>query len=138
MRPERSFPEWVATLHRAAGDADAAASTGWTPPMDVLERADGLEVRMDLAGVEPETVHVAVRSGVLFVTGDKGPAGCRSGAVFHVAERTCGRFARSVPLRLAYDAAAIQAVLERGELRIVVPRLEDRRGATIPVPVEVR
>ena len=132
MRPERSFPEWVATLRSTLTDPDTTATAGWVPAMDVLDRPEGLEIRLDLAGVAASAVQVAVRGSLLVVTGDKGPAGCRSGALFHVAERTCGRFARSIPLRLAFDASAIRATLERGELRVAVPRIDDTPGRHDP------
>jgi HSP20 family protein len=124
---------WAEELRRVL-DARDAALTAWAPPMDVLESADSIELRLDVAGVPLETLHVTVRAGRLVVEGEK-PHNCRPGAAFHVAERACGRFARTVPLTLAYDASGIRATLTRGELRIVIPRIEERRGREITVPV---
>lgn len=112
-------------------DLHAAA---WTPPMDVIERPDLVEIRLDLPGVPMAAIRVTAKAGVLLISGDK-PHACRGGAAFHVAERTCGRFARAVPLRLAFDAARIRATFRQGELRIEVPRIEERRGGEIVIPV---
>lgn len=134
MRPEHPFPEWVAPLR--SGFTAPQAHSSWTPPMDVLERPDGLEIRVDVAGIPATALAITVRGQVLYISGDKGPAGCHSGATFHVAERTCGRFLRVVPLRMAFQTGAIRATLRNGELRIVVPRAEERRGIPIPIPIE--
>jgi HSP20 family protein len=116
-------------------DTRDVQTTGWTPPMDVVERPDCVEIRLDVPGVPLAALRVSVRAGTLVVSGDKPPATCCSGAAFHVAERACGRFTRSIPLRLAFDASAIRASLRQGELRIEVPRIDERRGREIQIPV---
>ena len=116
-------------------DTRDVQTTGWTPPMDVVERPDGVEIRLDVPGVPLAALRVSVRAGTLVVSGDKPTAACCSGAAFHVAERACGRFTRSIPLRLAFDASAIRASLRQGELRIEVPRIDERRGREIQIPV---
>jgi HSP20 family protein len=115
------------------------AATGHVPPMDIVERPDALEILVDVAGICPTAIHVIVRGSRLLITGHKQPAcACTPGlAAFHVAERTFGRFARAIPLRMAFDASAVRATLKHGELRIVVPRLEDRRGREIEIPIDL-
>jgi HSP20 family molecular chaperone IbpA len=55
---------------------------------------------------------------------------------FHLAERAYGRFARAVRLSGAFDAGRARAKIESGQLRIVLPRMEDRRGRMYTVPVD--
>jgi HSP20 family protein len=130
---------WVDDLRRAFRDDDEAArhqsTADWLPPTDVIERADGLEVIVDLAGVD-DRLRVSVVDRVLVVSGEKSTGPCNAGAAFHVAERTFGKFERAIPLRMAFDAGAIKATFFQGELRIVVPRIEDRRGREIVIPIE--
>jgi HSP20 family protein len=145
MRSSASMPlphdvqGWADELRRAfRDDGDAArqrSASDWLPPTDVIERADGLEVIMDLAGVG-DSLRVSVVDKILVVSGQKSPGPCNAGAAFHVAERTFGRFQRAVPLRMAFDARAIKATFFQGELRIVIPRIEDRRGQEIVIPIE--
>jgi HSP20 family protein len=126
-------------LRRALHDEGDAGRRGsaadWQPPTDVIERPDGLEVIMDLAGVADQ-LRVVVVDHTLVVSGEKSPSGCAAGAAFHVAERTFGRFQRAVPLRIAFDAGTITATFTQGELRITVPRIDDRRGREIAIPIE--
>jgi len=106
------------------------------PPLDVLETGTSLEVLVDVPGVSPESLRVAVRRSTLLVVGAKQAAPPDASARFHLAERSFGRFARAVQLTGAFDAAGARASVRAGQLRIVLPRLEDRRGRVLAIPVE--
>ena len=140
MAARSELSDWADELRQALREAGVPLgreASGWVPPMDVIERPEGIEVILDLAGVRG-AVRVTVKGGVLVVAGEKRqPGKCAHGAAFHVAERTFGAFIRAVPLRMAFDAAGIKARLANGELRISVPRIEDRRGREIDIPIEI-
>jgi HSP20 family protein len=105
-------------------------------PLDVIETSTGMEVIADLVGVDPDAVHVAVARDTLLITGVKRPAACgHQDATFHVAERVFGRFARAVRLGGAFDVARGGATLRAGELRVTLPRIEERRGREHRIPV---
>ena len=106
------------------------------PAVDVFESTTGLEVVVDVPGVHPESIRVAIRRGVLLVVGAKLISPPHPAARFHLAERSYGRFARVVRLSGAFDAAHARAVTRAGELRITLPRLEERRGRVLRIPVE--
>lgn len=108
-----------------------------TPPLDIVHTDGGVEVVMDLPGVAPERVRVLLKDGVLVLVGEKGSpyGGERVEATFHLVERGFGRFARAVHLDGAIDGSAARAVLRDGELRVVVPKIPERRGQEIAVPV---
>jgi HSP20 family protein len=106
-------------------------------PLDVVETSDGMEVLLDLVGVSPDAVQVVIARDTLLVSGVKQPSGCEhhGDATFHVAERVFGRFARAVRLAGAFDVARAKATLHAGELRVTVPRIEERRGREHRIPV---
>lgn len=120
----------------SAEEAGGAAAE-CTLPLDVLETAEGIEVVMDLAGVTAENVQVVVARNTLVIMGHKAPSGCEHHreAAFHVAERTFGRFTRGVRLSGAFDVARGAAMLREGELRVTLPRIEERRGREHRIPV---
>lgn len=106
------------------------------PLLDVLETERDLELVLDLPGVAPEHVRVLVRHGIVVVAGEKERSTQASGpASFHLVERDFGRFVRAVRVHVAIDAAAAEARLADGELRIVLPKIQDRRGRDYLVPI---
>jgi len=118
-------------------DESAAATAECTVPLDVVETPEGLEIVMDLAGVSADAVTIVVARDTLLIMGHKNPSGCehQREAAFHVAERTFGRFARGVRLAGAFDSGRADARLRAGELRVTLPRIEERRGRERRIPV---
>lgn len=106
------------------------------PPLDVLETSAVIEVVVDLPGVAPEAIRVALRRQTLLIVGVKHATSPEAAARFHVAERSYGRFARAVRLTAAIDASQGRARVESGQLHVVLPRIEDRRGQVIEIPIE--
>jgi HSP20 family protein len=115
----------------------AAAATGeCRPALDVVDTTDGVEVVMDMAGVPAHAIRVCVRRNTVLVVGAKMGPTMPADARYHVAERSSGRFARAVRLSGAVDASRAKAFVRAGLLRVVLPRIEDRRGRLILIPVE--
>lgn len=136
----REFTDEIARLFDEL-DREGGARRGpaghCTPALDVQETADALEVVVDLPGVSADRLRVMVKSGVLVIVGEKSSPypGGRENATFHLVERGFGRFARAVKLVGAFDGGRARAVLEGGELRVIVPRIDERRGREILVPI---
>ena len=108
------------------------------PVVDVFETDRTVEVVLDLPGVAPDAVRVLFKSGVILIVGEKErPDMSRRGpASFHLVERDFGRFARAVKITTAIDGAQVTARLANGALRIVLPRIQERRGAGRLVPID--
>lgn len=109
----------------------------FSPTLDAIETHDAVEIVIDVPGVLPDDLRVLLRGNVVIVAGGKTPpmADERARASFHLVERDFGRFARAVRLSGAFDAATATATLCGGELRVRVPRLNERRGHGVLVPV---
>jgi HSP20 family protein len=118
--------------------AQAAGIAGeYTPSCDVLESPTVVEIVVDLPGVDRERLQIVFSRGTVLIAGTKRASVCsHSDAAFHLAERAFGRFARAVRISGAVDAGRARATLAAGELRIVLPRIADRRGGQIAIPVE--
>ncbi len=115
----------------------AAETVEYRAPVDVIETAVSVEVVADLPGVQMESVRVTFTEGTLVISGRKRVPQCtHREAAFHLAERTFGHFVCAVRCELAVDAGRARATLARGELHIVLPRIEERRGREIPITVE--
>ena len=107
-----------------------------TPPLDIIETTAALEAILDIPGVPEDSIEIVLSGNVLLVTGQKLPSPCEHrDAAFHIAERSFGRFARAIGVDGAFDAGRATATLNAGELRIALPRLADRRGGPIRIPI---
>ncbi len=107
------------------------------PAIDVFESDEAVTVAADLPGVEPAALRVIAKDDLVLVAGEKRSCAARLHASFHLIERGFGRFVRTVTLTRACDTSQARATLGDGELRIVIPKLADRRGARIEIPIRV-
>jgi HSP20 family protein len=103
------------------------------PVLDVLETSTGVEIILDITGVDADALRVRFRDGVVLIAGAKAPS--NPGGTYHLVEREFGRFARAVRLSGAFEVSAARASLENGELTIVIPRRADRRGRPHSIPI---
>jgi HSP20 family protein len=106
-----------------------------SPPLDVFETDDALEISVDLPGLDPSTVRILAKGDSILIAGEKLARRARGESTFHLVERGYGRFARVVRLARACDTAKARARLVDGELRISVPKTVERRGRVIPISI---
>jgi HSP20 family protein len=125
-------------FERLAGFERATQPAGveWLPSLDMFDCKGNLIVVVEVPGLLTDSLKLVAREGMLVVTGerrDKRPQGV---VAFHCMERPSGRFSREIPIDRALDVRKAEARLERGLLTIVIPRLKDRRGRELHIPVE--
>jgi HSP20 family protein len=109
-----------------------------SPPVDVYESDDALEIAADLPGVEAAAIRVVSKGDSILIAGEKVARRGRGESSFHLVERGYGRFARVVRLPRSCDASKATATFAHGELRVSVPKIGDRRGTAIPITVRTR
>lgn len=114
----------------------AHLSTECRPALDIMETAEATEVVVDVPGVRPASLRVAIRANTVMIVGAKLVPPAPANARFHLAERAYGRFARAVRIAGAFDAKRAKAILDNGRLRVVLPRIEDRRGQLVHIEIE--
>src|SRR5215467_4101287 len=113
-----------------------AALVEYTPPIDVVETDTAVQILLDLPGVDPKQIDLVFSNNVLLISGEKIPGRPdQEDAAYHIAERAFGRFARAIGVDGAFDASKAVATLKDGELRVVMPRLTERRGGKIRIAV---
>lgn len=106
-----------------------------SPPIDVYETDDAVEVVVDLPGIDPAAVRIISKGDSLLVAGDKAPRRVRGESSFHLVERGYGRFARVVRLARACDPSNARARFVSGELQISIPKIVERRGKPITIAI---
>lgn len=124
-------------LARRRPDRRNLVSGECLPLQDVFETDKTIEIVLDVPGVSVDSCRVMLKGGVVLVVGEKErPEPTRGPASFHLVERDFGRFARAVRVHVAIDAAKVRARLKDGELRIILPKLQDRRGREYIVQID--
>ncbi len=94
----------------------------WHPCLDMYESAAGVTISVELPGLSREDISLEIEGRGLIVSGERRPEKEPGDGVFHMLERSHGRFARRVDLPEGLDLSATRAVLRDGVLTVSVPR----------------
>ena len=111
------------------------AASGWVPNLDVLHSSENVMVMAELPGVDPSKLKLAVSSGHLTITGEKPRSKTVKGAKYHCLERGHGSFSRTVQLPEPVNTHQAKAVFCEGLLTVSFPRVRNRRGQAIEIPI---
>ena len=124
-------------LARRRPDRRHMVSGECLPLLDVFETDRTIEIVLDVPGVAADGLRIMVKSGVVLVAGEKERADpARGPASFHLVERDFGRFARAIRVHAAIDAGQARARLQNGELRVLLPKIQERRGRELIMAIE--
>lgn len=113
-----------------------AATGAWIPAMDVLETEDRFVVKLELAGIEPDDVEVAVEDSTLSVSGTREFSTETNEENYHRVERRYGSFSRSITLPQTVDTEKVEASFDKGVLTVEVPKVERAKPKKIQVRAE--
>lgn len=121
----------------ASPGSRSTAAGDCVPPLDVIETDEALEILLDVPGVAASSLRVLLKGSVVLIAGEKWVTGAGPGTGgYHLVERGSGRFARAVRVSGPFEGSRVRATLTDGELRITLPKLADRRGAGLVVPID--
>ena len=126
-----------AALQEAAEVDGPLASGTWSPPVDLCESEDAINLRIELPGVAAEQIEIGLTSSQLRVWGEKKRRAARGRITSHLcSERSYGRFTRIVPLRWTINVRDATAELANGILIVRLPKAQDRRGKEFKIAVK--
>ena len=131
LSPTGSNPKNTGELihHLLLGGRPAClwSARAWVPPTDVYQTKDAVIVRMELAGVDPASIHIEARTGEVVVRGVR--QDCHQGCKLRVAQMEIpyGPFERVIPMDFPISPRRAQARYQAGMLEIVLPRVTRAR-----------
>jgi HSP20 family protein len=138
IRNGLAMTPWTAPMNRLEGLFDRLfddSAFGFTPrvegaaaPVSLWQDDDHIYVEADLPGITEQDVEVTVHKGVLFIRGERK---FEEGRQYLYNGRTWGRFERAIRLPDEVDAAAVQAELSQGVLRVVLPKSPETKPRKI-------
>lgn len=99
------------------------------PSVDVTETDKQIEITAELPGLEEKDVQVNFADNVLTIRGEKKAEKEEKDKTYRLVERSYGSFMRSLELPEGVDADAIKASIDKGVLKVTVPK---------PAPAQVK
>jgi HSP20 family protein len=132
---DRLFAHALGLHGQWQGVAMDNSSPAWAPALDISERKDAYLVTVELPGVKMDDLKVTLEDDVLSIQGERHISNDTSEEQYHRIERRYGAFRRSITLPAHKMADAVEASLEDGVLRILVPKAEEAKPKRIEVRV---
>lgn len=127
---------WAQIHRKLVGEIVEPQGGAWAPNTDVYESADDVMVKVELAGVDKESVQIQLDGQTLIVQGmRRDPYGGEStaGYRFRQMEIEYGPFQRAVALPFPVDADHATAQMQNGILKIRLPRAQEAAPTKISV-----
>jgi HSP20 family protein len=90
-------------------------------------------VTVELPGVQLDDLQITMEDGLLTIQGERQVASESSEEQYHRLERSSGAFRRAITLPAHIMADAVEASMEDGVLRILVPKAEEAKPKRIQV-----
>jgi HSP20 family protein len=130
-RFQRSYHDLI----RAAGEEKIHE-----PLVDIYETKDSLRIEIELPGVQRKDIEIYTIGDKLYVRAFK-REDCPGGETAHKKEFLClerefGEYYREIEIMVPCDNSAGRAKISEGVLVIELPKLADRRGQRVNLPLE--
>jgi len=116
-----------------AAPAQAAALV--RPSIDVDETDQAYRVSAELPGLNEKDVELNLRDNALTISGEKRSEREEEKGGRRYAERSFGRFERTIPFPMEVDADRIDAVFRNGVLTVTLPKNEKAQDKTRRIEV---
>lgn len=107
-------------------------------PMDIYEEGSQIVFEIEIPGVEPEHLSLNVSRDLLIVEGVKKEIKRSGKTSFNCMERTFGRFRRLIEIPIPANMGKVEALCEKGILKVSVEKISDRRGERRQIPIEIK
>lgn len=121
--------DWISNVWGGNG----GASTSFAPALDVSEKENNFEVRVDIPGMESKDLDIQVRGNTVTITGQRKDEREEKGKTWHRVERRTGSFSRTITLPCEIDEKEVAAEYTNGVLSVTLPKSEQARPRKINI-----
>ena len=115
---------------------EPAATTTWSPAVDIFETEAEIIVKAELPGMERKDITLHLENNVLSLRGERKFEKETKDENYHRIERSYGAFSRSFSIPATVDEENIRAEYKDGVLNIVLPKKEQARPKQIKIAAE--
>lgn len=108
----------------------------FTPSMEVTETDKAIEVSTELPGIDEKDVDISINNDVLTIRGEKKAEKEEKNQTYRLIERSYGSFERSLALPPGIDADAIKAKMDKGVLKVTLPKPPTAQAQKIKISAD--
>lgn len=137
-RLRQKFERLFAVLEDSIEAESLEVFRAFLPPVDLREGDKAIFICIELAGVSADEINLTVNSKEVCIEGIRKTSKQTQKAISHFcSERQYGKFRRIIQLRWAVNLKEATAELKNGLLEIYLPKLIDRRGKNVKIPIKI-
>lgn len=146
IRQEGGFPSLeIGSLHRSLDNllADFFGGVGMerrsgliAPQFEVSETDGSVMVEAELPGMDEKDIEISVTDHVLTIQGEKKKEAETKKKNYYIAERSYGRFQRSLQLGSGVDTDKVRASFKNGVLTVTLPKTEPEKSKTRKIDIQ--
>jgi HSP20 family protein len=118
---------------RTDGNGGGLTEAMISPLVDLSEKDDSIEIRMDVPGIKAEEIDIQVTGDTIRISGEHKEEKEEKGKTFHRIERRKGVFSRSLALPAAVKEKEVTAECKEGVLTIHLPKAQVVKAQSIKV-----
>ena len=112
---------------------EAAATTSWSPAVDIYETENEIMVRAELPGIDRKDIALSLDNNVLTLKGERRFEKETRQENYHRIERAYGTFSRAFSIPAIVDEEKIRADYKDGILTIALPKKEQVKPKQIKI-----
>ena len=136
-RLQEKVERLFSALEESIETEESEAFNSFSPTIDLCETKDAVIIAAELPGIKPEEINLTVTAKDIYLEGEKRYSPNTKKAISHFCcERQYGKFRRRIKLRWAININESTAELKNGTLLINLPKLIERRGKSIKIPIK--
>ena len=112
---------------------EAAATTTWSPAVDIFETENEIMVQAELPGVDRKDIILNLENNVLTLKGERRFEKETKQENYHRIERSYGAFSRAFSIPAIVDEEKIRADYKDGILKIALPKKDQVKTKQIRI-----
>lgn len=114
---------------------ESLAAGSFVPPVDVYEDEHGIQLKMEVPGIDEKDIDVRLENNLLTVRGERKLESETKEENYHRIERSYGNFTRSFTLPNTVNPEEVKASYAKGVLTIMLGKRAEARPKQIKVSV---
>jgi len=118
-----------------SGEETLMTSGAFVPPVDIYEDQHGIQLKLEVPGIDEKDLNINVENNVLTVSGERKFENEQKEENFHRIERRYGSFTRSFTLPNTVDTEKITADYNSGVLTVRLVKREEAKPKQIKVNI---